>query len=217
MGLTRLVLVDPVDFPSYEAYRRAAGSDDVLGNAKVVSNLAEAVEGCVWVAGTSARLRTVRWPVLEPRACTAQAVEESGNGDVAIVFGRERTGLTNDELELCQTLVNIPTNPDYSSLNVASAVQVLSYELRLASAEYQPLQQPKGKGPEDVPASAEQVLDMYEHLQQMLGDVGFLGSGNPDIIMRRLKSVFNRARLTQREISILRGIYSAAQGRKSAR
>ena len=225
MGLSKLVLVDPKDHPTYEAYSRAAGADDVLGDARVVKTLAEAVSGCTWVMGTSARERSVQWPMMQPRECAAESLKQAEQGEAAIVFGRERTGLTNEELEQCHALVNIPTNPDYSSLNVAAAVQVLAYELRLAALASSESAVPPGadsddvasKHLDDVPATSDQVDGMYQHLFQMLEDVKFIGTSNPEIVMRRLKGLFNRAHLTKREVSILRGIYSAAQGRKSAR
>lgn len=223
MGLSKLVLVDPKDHPSFEAYSRAAGADDVLGDALVVKTLAEAVSGCTWVMGTSARERAVQWPMMEPRQCAAESMKQAEQAEVAIVFGRERTGLTNEELEQCHALVNIPTNPDYSSLNVAAAVQVLAYELRMAaltSFEFTaPLEADAiaSKHLDDVAATSDQVDGMYRHLFQMLEDVNFISTSNPEIIKRRLKGLFNRTHLTRREVSILRGIYSAAQGRKSAR
>lgn len=216
MGLSKLVLVDPKDHPTYEAYSRASGADDVLGDAVVVSTLSEALKGCAWVMGTSARERTVEWPMMDPRECAGRSVEESESGEVAIVFGRERTGLTNEELELCHALVCIPSNPEYSSLNVAAAVQVLCYELRVASVQ-EVVAQPVEKSESDSPATADQVEGMYDHLSQMLEDVGFFGTNNPEIVMRRLKGLFSRTRVTRREVNILRGIFSASQGRKSAR
>jgi tRNA (cytidine32/uridine32-2'-O)-methyltransferase len=218
MGLSSLCLVDPRDHPSYEAYSRAAGADDVLGNARVVSTLSEAIKGCAWVAGTSARERTIQWPMQNPRDCAVQCIKEVANGDVAIVFGRERTGLTNEELERCNVLVHIPTNPEYSSLNVAAAVQVVAYELRTAMIGDADLDNGKNEISEiDKLASADQLESMYQHFFQAMDDIGFLGTSNPEIIMRRLKGLFNRARVTQREMNILRGVLSAAQGRKSAR
>ncbi len=218
MGLGRLVLVEPRQHPSFEAYSRAAGADDVLAAAVVVPDLAAALEGCAWVAGSSARLRSVKWPVHPPRESARHAADNSLDGDVAIVFGRERTGLTNEELELCNALVHIPTNPEYSSLNVAAAVQVLCYELRLAAmAELTTNTSTSRKHKDDVPANSELMQAMYEHLYQMLDDVRFFGTSNPDIIMRRLKGLFNRAQTTRREVAILRGIFSAAQGKKAAR
>jgi len=218
MGLSRLYLVDPKEHPTFEAYSRAAGADDVLGDAVVTESLAEALNGCVWVAGTSARERAVQWPVYDPRECADLCLEQSQQGDVAIVFGRERTGLTNEELELCNGLVHIPTNPEYNSLNVAAAVQVLCYELRTAflSASSSTSVKPKTQK-EDMPATTDVLEGMYQHMYQMLEDIRFFGTTNPEVIMRRLKSLFNRARVTRREVAILRGIFSAAQGKKSGR
>ncbi len=218
MGLSKLYLVDPVDHPTHEAYSRAAGADDVLGNAVVTDNLAAALQGCVWVAGTSARERTVQWPVCAPRECAALCSKNAENGDVAIVFGRERAGLTNEELELCNALVHIPTNDDYSSLNVAAAVQVLCYELRMAYLVDNGTAAAKSKvSKEDMPATNDQLEGMYAHLYQTMQDIKFFGSSNPELIMRRLKGLFNRAQTTKREVAILRGIFSAVQGKKSVR
>ena len=216
MGLTRLYLVEPKEHPSYEAYSRAAGADDVLGNAVVTASLSEALRGCVWVAGTSARERTVRWPQFDPRQCADECFERSAQGDVAIVFGRERTGLTNEELELCNGLVHIPTNHEYSSLNVAAAVQVLCYELRVTLVSRLNSKGVTAKtSKEDMPATTDQLEGMYRHMYQMMEDIRFFGKTNPEVIMRRLKSLFNRAHTTKREVAILRGIFSAAQGKKS--
>ena len=218
MGLARLYLVEPKEHPGFESYSRAAGADDVLGDAVITESLADALNGCVWVAGTSARERAVQWSLHDPRECAAMCLERSQLGDVAIVFGRERTGLTNEELELCNGLVHIPTNPEYSSLNVAAAVQVLCYEVRMA------LLSDSGVGnvmpktqKEDMPASIDQLEGMYQHMFQMMEDINFFGKTNPEVIMRRLKSLFNRAQTTNREVAILRGIFSAAQGKKSVR
>lgn len=218
MGLKKLILVEPKDFPSFEAYSRAAGADDLLGEAEVVDSLSDALKNCVWVAGTSARLRTVKWQIHEPRACATEAIEHAAEGDVAIVFGRERTGLSNEELEQCNTLVHIPTNPEYTSLNVASAVQVLSYECRMAALEAGVIDQPemaaRKKHKEDVPASADMLDGMYGHLHETLQDINFFYNSSPEMVMRRLKSLFNRANTTRREVALLRGIFSAAQGKK---
>lgn len=216
MGLSRLYLVTPKQHPSYEAYSRAAGADDVLAEAVVTDTLADALKGCVWVAGTSARERMVQWSVHEPRECAGLCREHAVQGDVAVVFGRERSGLTNEELELCNGLVHIPTSPEYSSLNVAAAVQVLCYEIRLAYLSSANVAVAKTRiSREDMPATTDQVDGMYRHMQQMMQDIDFFGSSNPDVIMRRLKSLFNRTRITKREVAILRGIFSAAQGKKS--
>jgi tRNA (cytidine32/uridine32-2'-O)-methyltransferase len=219
MGLSRLYLVDPKEHPTFESYSRAAGADDVLGNAVITDSLADALQGCVWVAGTSARERMVQWVTYDPRECAGLCRDNSVQGDVAIVFGRERTGLTNEELELCNALVHIPTNAEYSSLNVAAAVQVLCYEIRLAflSNPGAACEKTKLRSKEDMPATTDQLEGMYQHMYQMMEDIKFFGSSNPEVIMRRLKGLFNRAQATKREVAILRGIFSAAQGKRSAR
>ncbi len=218
MGLSRLFLVAPKQHPTFDAYSRAAGADDVLAGAVVTGTLAEALKGCVWVAGTSARERAVQWQLFDPRECAAVGIDRSSQGDVAIVFGRERTGLTNEELELCNGLVHIPTNPQYSSLNVAAAVQVLCYEIRMTHLSDAGRQLANDRKPkEELPATTDQLEGMYEHMYRMMEDIDFFGKTNPEVIMRRLKSLYNRAHLTRREVAILRGIFSAAQGRKAPR
>lgn len=214
MGLSRLYLVEPKEHPTFESFSRAAGADDVLGNAVITDTLAEALKGCVWVAGTSARERMVQWPTYDPHECAGICRDKSEQGDVAIVFGRERTGLTNEELEMCNALVHIPTNAKYSSLNVAAAVQVLCYEVRMAFLSYQDVAAEKTRtAREDMPATSDQLEGMYQHMYQMMEDIKFFSGSNPEVIMRRLKSLFNRAQTTRREVAILRGIFSAAQGK----
>ena len=217
MGLSRLYLVDPKQHPTFESYSRAAGADDVLGNAVITASLADALSGCVWVAGTSARERAVQWPLYDPRECAGLCLDQAVQGDIAIVFGRERTGLTNEELEMCNGLVHIPTNPEYNSLNVAAAVQVLCYEMRMVFLSNTGVAVEKTRTQkEDMPATSDQLEGMYQHMYQMMEDVKFFGKTNPEVIMRRLKSLYNRAQTTKREVAILRGIFSAAQGKKSA-
>lgn len=210
MGLSRLYLVDPLESRNEVAYSRAAGADDILGDAVVCATLAEALQGCVWVAGTSARERTVYWQQHAPRECATLCVQQAKHGDVALVFGRERSGLTNEELEHCNALVHIPANPGYSSLNIAAAVQVLCYELRLAAVDAE-AQSPDRPAKEDAPAPNEQLTDLFDHLNRTLQDIGFFSGSNPDIIMRRLKSQFHRAQPTRREVAIWRGILTAVQ------
>ena len=217
MGLSSLYLVDPKAHPTLEAYRRAAGAIDVLDNAVVVKDLNQAVSGCVWVAGTSARLRTIEWPILEPRECVQQCIEHLDTGEIAIVFGRENSGLSNEEMEKCNALLHIPTNDDYSSLNLAAAVQVVCYEFRLALISEKKTKAKSKKHREDALASSDQLDGMYQHLYDALGAVEFFGTNNPDVVMRRLKGLFNRANITQREVSIIRGICSAMQAKKNSR
>jgi len=214
MGLTRLYLVQPKDFPSFEASQRAASASDVLSNAVVTSSLVEALEGCSLVVGTSARLRTVQWPQVDARAGGELMVNESREGDVALVFGRERTGLHNDELELCQYLVHIPTHEEYTSLNVAQAVQLLCYEILMAEGAEKFQSGGSSKDPKDRAATADQMEGMYSHFYDTMVQMNFFGDRNPEHVMRRLRCLFGRARPSIREVQILRGIMSTAQGKK---
>ncbi len=222
MGLSKLTLVDPKDYPSVEAINRSVGAVDILDKVTITKDLQQAVSGCVWVAGTSARLRTIEWPILEPRECVQKSFEYIEQGEIAIVFGRENSGLTNEELEKCNALLHIPTNPDFSSLNLAAAVQVVCYEYRLALIERGTIKHKitKHKGNKcryDTLADASQLEGMHSHLYDALDYMNFFGRSNPDIVMRRLKGLFNRAGTTQRELSIIRGICSAIQDKKRPR
>lgn len=212
MYLDRLVLVDPRHYPSAEATARASGADDILANARVCQSLDEAVADCRLVVGASARLRSVQWPQVDPRGCAEKALAESTQGPVAIVFGRENSGLTNDELSRCRYLVHIPSNPDYSSLNLAMAVQVISYELLMGSGQAREV----ADAPRQL-ASAFELQGFFDHLRQTLGVIGFADSGHSDKLMRRLRRLFLRAEPDQDDIKILRGVLSAAQGAKSPR
>ncbi len=206
MGLSRLALVEPADFPCAEATRRAAGADDLLEAATRHATLAEALTGTTLAIATSARQRTLGWPTSEPREAGQLAASEiAGGGEVALVFGRERSGLTNEELDLCQRLVHIPTNPDYGSLNVAAAVQVLSYEMRLACRDHAPAERHDNNTGER-PATSEELERYYAHLEETLHRIGFLDPNNPRHMMRRLRRLYARARPEQTEINILRGI-----------
>ena len=209
MGLEKLYLVQPKQPNSLQAVSRAAGALDVLDRAVIVDTLDEAIADCVWVAGTSARLRTIEWPILEPRECVAQALEYIDEGDIALVFGRENSGLTNEEMEKCNALLHIPTNPEYSSLNVAAAVQVVCYECRLALLAGKAEKSRGKKHIKDAPASVAQREGLYQHMYDALMQIDFFGTSNPDVIMRRLKGLFNRAQMTQREVGILRGVCKA--------
>lgn len=214
MGLDKLYLVEPKDYPSLEAIRRSVGAVDILDNAVVVKDLNQAISGCVWVAGTSARLRTVEWPILEPRDYVQKALEYIDQGEIAIVFGRENSGLSNEEMDKCNVLLHIPTNPDFSSLNIAAAVQIVCYEFRLALTNAKTKMTKGSKHRHDVIADSSQLDGMYHHLQESLDQLGFFKDHNPDVMMRRLKGLFNRASTTQREVSIFRGICAAIQGKK---
>ena len=214
MGLDKLYLVEPKDYPSLEAIRRSVGAIDILDNAVVVKDLNQAISGCVWVAGTSARLRTVEWPILEPRDYVQKALEYIDQGEIAIVFGRENSGLSNEEMDKCNVLLHIPTNPDFSSLNIAAAVQIVCYEFRLALTNTRTKMTKGSKHRHDVIADSSQLDGMYHHLQESLDQLGFFSDHNPEVMMRRLKGLFNRASTTQREVSIVRGICAAIEGKK---
>ncbi|MGE5153363.1 MAG: RNA methyltransferase [Bdellovibrio bacteriovorus] len=213
MGLTRLALVNPKQPPDAEALARASGADDVLARATIHPDLVSALSGCRLVVGSSARLRSLEWPLLEPPEAAERLLAETAQGDVALVLGRESSGLTNEELARCHYLVHIPTNPVFSSLNLAAAVQVLAYEIRRAWRD--------GRGERlqesarDL-ATAEALEGLNAHLAQALVDLGFADPAQSQRLLIRLRRLFNRARPDWVEINILRGILSAAQGRKSA-
>lgn len=208
MGMTSLRLVRPKIFPSAEVTARAAGADDVLSRARVVESLADAVADCGLVLATTGRTRGLAWPELTPADAAARLVAVAGSGTpVAVVFGNERSGLSNDELESCQGAIRISTNPDYSSLNLASAVQVICYELR----RQMPGETVARVEPEAPLATGAQMEQLYQHLEQCLIDIGFYDPDKPMLLMRRLKRLFNRAQLDANEYNILRGILAAAQ------
>ncbi len=210
MCIEQLALVNPKHFPSAEAIARASGADDVLQQARVYQSLDDAIADCHLVVGASARLRTVQWPQLNPRECAERVTELASSAPVACVFGRENSGLSNAELERCQYLVHIPSNSDYSSLNLAMAVQVICYELMMAGHVAEAVA-------DQVPVSAGEMQGLFEHLEQTLGDIGFADPRKSNKLMRRLKRLFYRAQPDADELKILRGILSAAQGRKSAK
>ncbi len=207
MGLSQLVLVSPKQFPSSEATFRAAGADDLLAHALVVDTLQEGLSGCDWVIGASVRKRTLMRTMYQPRGC-AEAVMQQPKRQVALVFGRESSGLTNEELSLCHDQVSISANPDYSSLNLAAAVQVLVYEMRMAALAA-PVETVQAVSEEDALATAEQVAGFYQHLQETLIAIGFMDPKQPKRLMERLQLLFNRAQLTEKELNIFRGILSA--------
>jgi tRNA (cytidine32/uridine32-2'-O)-methyltransferase len=214
MGLTRLVLVAPEKAPSVESYALAAGADDVLAGATTCATLAEAVADCRLVLGCTARSRRVALEELLPRDAAARAVGEAAAGaEVALVFGRERTGLSNDELQLCHASVHIPANPDYSSLNLAAAVQVLSYELRLAVLAAAAPVAADGEGPErrEPPASHAEMEGFFAQLGDTLDAIDFHKGRAPESAMRKLRRLYLRAALDSREVRILRGILADAQ------
>ena len=206
MGIHDLVLVDPVEPPDGRATAMAAGAVDVLANLRIVATLAEAGADCGLVIGSSARSRTLDWPMLDPREAGAKSVAEAAQHKVALVFGRERTGLTNEELQQCHYHVCIPANPDYSSLNLAMAVQTICYEVRMHSLTNKP------HAIEAEVYPQQQDLDrFYVHLEQILLQVNFLRADHPGNVMSKLRRLFNRVRPDNQELNILRGILTAVQ------
>jgi TrmH family RNA methyltransferase len=205
MGFDELWLVNPPpEFPNNEARQMASGAQAVLAGARIAGSLAEAVAGCGLVIGASARYFRLGLPELDPRQCAAQALSAARVQPVALVFGPERSGLTNAEIDLCHAIVYIPANPEYSSLNLAQAVQVIAYELRMAEPFSRTL-----PPPESPLAEARDLQLFYEHLERVLLGSGFLDPANPRHLMRRLRRLFNRTRLDSNELNILRGILSA--------
>ncbi len=211
MGLSRLYLVEPSAFPHEEAEWRAVSAADLLESAVVTATLDEAIADCQFVVGTSARGRRIPWPVLDPRACAAQIGERAGQGEeVAIIFGREDRGLTNEELQLCNLHLHIPTNEEYSSLNLAMAVQVVAYELRMYEAG--PALPAEADAEWDAPfATRENMERFYQHLEETLVGIEFLDPAAPRQLMSRLRRLYGRVRLDEMELNILRGILTETQ------
>jgi tRNA (cytidine32/uridine32-2'-O)-methyltransferase len=226
MGLSSLYLVNPKDYPSGVALGRAASALDVLDNAKVVENLESAIADCGLVIGTSARSRSIPWPVVDPDECAEKLVTVSNENEVALVFGREDRGLSNEELQLCHFHVQIPTNEEYTSLNVAAAVMVLSYEIRKAALRY--IDEP-GSGESSTPNDSEKSEDTLEdiwdqplatiddmerfldHLETVLVRLEFHDPDNPRQLMPRLRRLYTRIKPDKMEINILRGILTSTQ------
>lgn len=215
MGLSALHLVTPERFPDPEAHMLAAGADDLLAQAPVHADLDAALAGCQLVLGTSARRRHVPLPELSPRDAARTLLEAAARGPVALVFGRERTGLENEELQRCHASVGIPSDPGFSSLNLAAAVQVLSYEIRLAVLDAADGELPSGRltpaAEAEPPATADQLERYFVHLDQTLHEIDFHKGKPPEMVMQRLRRLYLRAGLDAREVKILRGILTEAQ------
>lgn len=212
MGLSQLVLVNPKEFPSQTASARASGAADVLDNAIVLDSLEEALQDCSLVIGASARLRRVSWPQLDVRETATKIMQTTADetAEVAILFGREDSGLSNAEMDHCHYLANIPTNPVYSSLNIAAAVQVFAYECLMATDIIDEAKEIQ-TGYKETLASAKQLEGFYEHLFKMLQDIEFLDPAKNALFMRRMRRMFNRTQLDIKEVDILRGILTASQ------
>ena len=209
MGLTNLYLVNPLVKPDSQAIALSAGASDVIGNATIVDTFDEAIAGCSLVVGTSARSRSLPWPMLEPRECGQRSAMESEHAPVAIVFGRERVGLTNDELQKCHYHVAIPANPEYSSLNLAMAVQIIAYEIRVAHLDRIAAHQPVAE--EEPYPLVDDLERFYAHLEETLHATGFIRPTHPGNIMSRLRRLFTRARPEAQELNILRGILASIE------
>lgn len=209
MGLTRLCLVDPpAGFPGADVSALAAGADDLLAGAVVCDTLEQAIQDCSFVIGTTARDRSIPWPVLTPARCAEQSLSIAAAGPVAILFGRESSGLSNEQIDHCNCVVNIPTNPAFSSLNLAAAVQVVSYEIYRQAVADKPVirEQPP------IPLASHSDLELlYEHFERAMTRVGFYDPARPRRVQRRLRRLFNRAELDQNELNILRGFLAAIE------
>ena len=210
MGLTQLVLVEPRDYPSDEANKMASSAEDLLEHAVVVDSLYEAVNDCELVIACTARPRTFDLPVLEPESAAKQLYQTAENRPVALVFGPERMGLHNDDIQLAHYRVTIPANPDYSSLNLASAVQILCYELRKQIVVTDDASDVLAETPRVLPNIAQRE-NFYETLEVVLNDSGFVNQQHPGQLMQKLRRFFSRAEMDESELNILRGALAAIQ------
>ena len=211
MGLTNLYLVNPLVKPDSQAISLAAGASDVIGDAKIVDSLDEAIAGCSLVVGTSARSRSLPWPMLDARECGVKSVEESQQAPVALVFGRERVGLTNDELQKCHYHVAIQANPEYSSLNLAMAVQIIAYEVRMAWLQAQEQASPPPQYEESPYPLVDDLERFYQHMEKMMIGSGFLREASPGQVMSKMRRLFTRARPERDELNILRGMLASLE------
>ena len=210
MGIYNLALVKPKEFPSDIAIYRSKAAKDILENAEIYESLEDAIAGCKLVVGTSARARSVPWPVFNPRDAAEEMSKISKQGNVAIVFGREDRGLTNDELGLCNFHVHIPSDPKYSSLNLSQAVQILAYEIRLAYSRDEVISEVKW----DVDlANNEQTERLIDHMEELMQDVEFYDVENPRKLLLRVRRFFKRSKIDVMEANIFRGLFSAIQKR----
>lgn len=219
MGLRDLALVAPKYFPHAEATARASGADDLLAEASVTTDLPSAIGDCSYVVGASARTRSGRWPVISSRRCAREIIGRLPDESVAIVMGPEQSGLTNEDLARCHALVHIPTSPEYGSLNLAMAVQVLCYELRMAALERDSeslaAEQPEQR--EAPPATAAEIEGFHAQLEDLLARTGFLHPDHPKELRRKLRRLFMRAELDRNEINILRGALASLDPARAGR
>ena len=208
MCIANLALVDPQCPVGQVAYSRASGANLVLDQRKTFADLPTAVADCSCVIATSARRRSLPWPELEPQEMAGKILQMDDASRVALVFGREHSGLTNDEMQLCNYMVCIPTNPEFSSLNVASAIQLLCYEIYRQQSIV-----PVARTPDmdDLPATSGELEGYFDHLKKVLEQSGFLDPQQPGLIMQRLRRLYLRNEMTRNEINILRGMLTAVQ------
>jgi len=208
MGLEELVLVNPALFPSAEATARASAAVDLLERARVVADIPAAIGDCRLVLATSARPRSARWRVFDPAEAARQLEEVRGEGPVAVLFGNERNGLSNEQLGHCHALLNIPANPDYESLNLAQAVQVITWEIRRAQGV-----EPRRLAAEAPPATPAQLAHLSRHLEATLQRLGFEEPRNVSNLVQRMERLLARAYPDEKEVQILRGILTAIDQR----
>ena len=216
MGIENLVLVNPESFPNPKATARATSAADVLQRAEVYPSLKQAIASCVLVVGTTARIRGLPCPEITPRKLGNRVWQEIEHGDVALVFGRESSGLSNEEMDLCQYYTTIPTNWEFSALNLAAAVQVISYEIFMAGVEATasgPVQIKKHEAviADEAPATKAELEGYFQHLNDVLLEIEFLDPKQPKLLMRRLRHIYHRCGLNKLEVNILRGILSCTQ------
>ncbi len=211
MGLAELYLVEPNEYPAPRAVWRAAAARDILDGATIVETVDEAIADCGLVVGTSARERRIPWPLLNPRECGEKIYRESATHKTALLFGREDRGLTNEELQKCHYHVHIPSNPDYSSLNLATAVQVLAYEVRMASLADEQGNLPALTDWDQPPVKSADLEYFHEHLATTMAELKFYDPENPKQVLTRMRRLFNRVRMDEMEVSILRGLLTAVQ------
>ena len=207
MGLSNLYLAEPRVEPDGHSIALAAGASDILKHLVKVDSLAEAIADCSLVIATSARSRTLDWPMLEPREAGVKLATEALKGPVAIVFGRENHGLSNEELQQCTYHVAIPANPEYSSLNLAQAVQIICYETRVAHLAQKEVIEDE---PTEYPLAADQER-FFAHLESTLLATGFIIKNHPGQVMMKLRRLFSRARIESPEMNILRGILTSIE------
>ena len=210
MSFSRLLLVDPQCPVGEIAYARASGANRVLDNRETFETLAQAIADCSLVVAASRRRRSLAWPEFDPGSMAKHLLELDDDAQAALVFGREHSGLTNEELQLCNAMVMIPTNPDFSSLNLAASIQVLCYEVFRRQAEPR---EALRIDPEDQPATSAELEGYFEHLETVLTASGFLDPQQPGLVMPRLRRLYLRCELTRNEVNILRGMLSAFERR----